>query len=418
VRLLQISLWRQYTRFLPLLWLLLLTPAGRAEAPSPAFEAYRQAGEKAFAQNSYALAEKNFLSALKLAESEKFPAEDPRWATAYKNLASLYDVRSQFPKSELFLEKELRAREKALGSEHPQVIASVARLCRFYMLHGNAAKADRLSGLLLGYSERVLKDEQKLDGHFSELDKFFAAHREYGEIGKKFQSLKESADKVRADDHLELASNLDSVAAAYKERSKFACAEKLYRLSLSLREKALVPGHLALAFGYENLGNLYQAQGKNELAAPLFQQALEVTSKTLDFKRPEVYSRLDNLARSYISIGQNSEAESLYKRALSLIKDNCGARHRDYGSASFALASLYMKQGRFAEAEPLLKTALSISEGINGPQSASLIPVLDAYAGALEKTSKSSEATRIRHRANTIRGSAAACDTTTQAASF
>jgi len=394
----------------------LIQGAAAAEPRAGTFEYFRDSGEKAFGQNNYGLAEKSFLSALKVADTDGFPANDPRWAIAYKNLAAFYDVRSQFPKSEYYLERELRAKEKTLGSENPQVLTSVGKLCRFYLAHDGQVKADRLSTLLVSYAERVLKDEQNLDTHFAEIDKFFAAHKEYAESGQKLKSAEESASKVRADDHLELANNLDSVAALYKDRKQYPLAEQMYKLGLALREKALSPGHLALAFGYENLGNLYIAEGKSDLAQPLFRQALEVTSKTLDFKRPEVYARMDSLARTYISTGQTSQAESLYKRALTLIKDNCGTHTKDYGSASHALASLYIKQGHFSEAEPLLKTAVNISESINGAQSASLVPLLDAYADTLEKTSKNSEASKMRHRANSIRGNANACDTTAQSA--
>lgn len=410
---------RQLIRRIMIVSTLALLPISAIAATLPApgsFESFRDAGEKAFAQNNYGQAEKNFISALKALETAGLPNSDLRWAQAYKNLASLYDVRSQFPKCELYLERELRAREKALGSEHPQVIAAVGKLCRFYLQHNNQAKADRLSGLLLNYGERIQKTEQQVDTHFAELHKYFSTHSEFAETEKKLKSARESADKIRADDHLELAASLDSIATIYKERSKYQLAENLYKRSLELREKTLAPGHQALAFAYENLGSLYQTQGKQQLAQPFFQKSLEITNKSLDFKRPEVFGRLDSLARTYISLGQNSQAETLYKQALTLIKDNCGARHRDYGAASNSLATLYIKQGRYSEAEPLLKTAVSICEGINGPYSISLVPLLDAYAESLEKCSKGSEAAKVKHRANSIRGNSSACNSTGETA--
>ena len=376
------------------------------------FESYRDSGEKAFAQNNYGVAERSFLAALKVAETQGFPAKDPRWAQAYKNLAGLYELRSQFAKSEFYLERELRAREKSLGSENPQVLALVGKLCRSYLTHNNQAKGDRLSNLLLSYADRILKEEQQLDAHFADLQKFFSAHSEYAEPEKKLKLVKEAAQKVRGDDHLELAASLDAIATIYKERTKYAQAETLLRRSIDLREKTLVPGHQALAFGYENLGNLYVLQGKTQQAKPLFEQAMEITRGSLDPKRPEMFSRLDKLASSYISLGQLGQAESLYKQALTVIKENGGAGSKDCASASSALAGLYMKQGRYSEAAPLMKTALSINEGIYGPQSASIAPLLDSYAEALEKSSKGSEAAKIRQRANTIRGNASACKDT------
>ncbi len=387
--------------------------ATASETTSQSYESLKTEGEKAFAQNNYGLAEKSFNSALKALENAKAPVKDLRWAQAYKNLANLYELRGNYQKSEQYLEKELRSKEKALGSENPQVLSSVARLCRFYIEHKNSAKAERLTGLILNYTEKLLKTEPQLDGHFSELEKFFARHSEFAESNKMLAQAKSSAQKIRADDHLELSASLDSIAAAYKDQNKFNFCEKLYNLSLELRQKALAPGHLALAFAYENLGNFYMAQGKTQLAQPYFQQSLEITRQTLDFKRPEVFSRLDSLARTYVSTGKLKEAETLYKQALDLIKENCGAGNRDYLGASLSLSSLYVKLGRYGEAEPLLKSALKISENMNGPHSASLLPVLDAYASTLEKNMRSSEAAKMRQRANAIRGNACTKDTST-----
>jgi tetratricopeptide (TPR) repeat protein len=379
---------------------------------SVSFETLRAEGEKALGQNNYGVAERSFLAAIKVCETDKIPVTDSRWAQTYKNLAQLYEIRGQFQKAEYYIEKELRAREKALGAEDPQVIGLVGKLTRFYITHNNTSKADRLTGLLLAYGERIMRKEKDLDVHFNELNKFFASHSEYAQTVKKLKELKDSAEKIRADDHLELAASLDSIGALYKEKTKYDLAEQCYKRAIDLREKALTPGHMALGFGYEHLASLYMASGKTQLAQPLLKQSLDITSKNLDFKRPEVFARVDSLAKTYISLGQLNEAETLYKQALSLIKENCGAFHKDIGSASSSLATLYLKQSRYSEAAPLLKSALSISEGQYGPQSAQLVPLLDAYAEALEKGSKSSEAAKIRQRANSIKGNASACNTT------
>ena len=395
--------------------LLLAGQAGLA-VETGSFESLRAEGEKAFSQNNYGVAEKNFVGALKYCETEKVALSDLRWSLAYKNLSSLYEVRGQFPKAELYLEKELRSLEKALGAENPRVIALVGKLTRFYIAHSSVSKAHRLTTLLMAYGERSMKQERDVDAHLAQVAKYFGARDEYKEAEKKLKNLTETTAKIRADDHLELAASLDSIASLYKDKNEVDLAESLYKRAIDLREHALAPGHMALSFGYEHLATLYAAQGKTELAQPLFKKSLDIASKSLDFKRPEVFTRVDSLAKSYINQGQYAEAESLYRQALSLIKEHCGGQHRDIASASFSLALLYIKQSRYSEATPLLKTALSISENMNGPQSASLVPVLDAYAVALEKGNSSSEAAKIRLRANTIKGNASACNTTASSA--
>ncbi|MBY0549039.1 MAG: tetratricopeptide repeat protein [Candidatus Obscuribacterales bacterium] len=390
-----------------------------AESPSALPQSYDEltrTGEIAFGKNNYGQAEKCFLAALR--EAEKFGPQDKRVAHACKNLAAYYEVRSCFPKAEAYFERELRVKEKQLGAEHPQVIQSVGKLVRFYLSRDNKTKADRLTSLLVAYSDRVVKEQNSVDGHFNELNKFYAHHPEYAEVQKQLVRVREAGSKVRADDHLELAAMLDSIAVIYKERSKFELSEQLFKKSLVLREKTLASDHQALAFSYEHLADLYKAQGRNELAQPLYRQALEVTSKSLQLKRPESYSRLDSLAHSYVESGRIDQAETLYRQALTLLKESTQPRHREIGSASMSLGLLYCKQGRYAEAKDLFKTAMTVTESMHGPQSAALIPVLDSYAEALEKCNSTSEATKIRNRANLIKGAATACKPLDPASDF
>lgn len=371
-------------------------------AASEKYRQYTQTGLEAFSNNNYGLAEKNF--ALALQEAESAGVKDIQLANALKNMAMLYDVRGQFVKSEALWEQELRVREKVLGGEHPQVVASVGKLIRFYLNHNKLEKAEKLTALLTGFSNRISQESGVLNSRFEDIQQFFKKHAEYKQCEADLNKLKESARKIAADDHLELAAILDNIALAYKEKGKLQAAEQLLKQSLLLREKFLPPEHLALAHAYENLGKLYSAQGKEALAEPLYKKSLSITEKSLDIKRPEFFSRLQKAAQSQINLGNNQEAESLYKKGLSLLEKNGNTTGGDYGSLSFALGSLYLRQRRTTEAETLLKKAIAISEANNGPQSASLLPILEAYGEALDKNGKAEAAARVRARMSSIQG--------------
>lgn len=366
------------------------------------YQEYTRAGEEAFANNNYGQAEKNFVLALQEAESS--PVKDMRLANALKNMATLYDMRGQFAKSEPLWEKELHTREKILGGEHPQVVASVGKLIRFYLAHNKLEKAEKLTVLLNSFADRISQETITLNSQMEHLHQFFKKHPEYKQCETDLNKLQDSTRKIVADDHLELAAILDGVALAYKEKGKTQPAEQLLKHALALREKTLPPGHLALAHAYENLGKLYSAQGKENLAEPLYKKSLAITEKSLDIKRPEFFSRLQKLAQSQINMGNNSEAEALYKKGLLLLEKNGSTTSGDYSALNFALGALYLKSGRAAAAEALLKKSVALAEAGNGPQSANLLPILEAYAETMDKIGKNVEATKIRTRIASIRG--------------
>lgn len=369
-------------------------------SPAPGSWSYlKMEGEIALGANNYGLAERNLNQALK--EAEKF-GNDVRLATTLHLLGTLYSVRGNFPKAEPLLERELRVREKALGPEHPQVVANVGTMTQFYLNHGSPPKAERLANLLVGFAERKVKEQQVMNDNLRKLDGIYLKSKDYSEARTILHKLQDETQRTTANQDLELATTLDTIGTLYKERSRFDVAEKMYKHALSFRERTLAPNHLALAFSHENLGALYQAQAKNDLAQQSFRQALDITEKNLQPGRPEFFKRLDALAQAQIAMGRNSEAESLYRHGIELMqKTNNGG---DIGRASLALGTLYLKTGKYNQAEPLLKVALKSAESANGPQHASLAPVLDSYADALDKLSRTGEAAKLRARSRSIKG--------------
>ena len=362
-------------------------------------------GENALAANNYGQAERSFLNALKEADKG---GPSKKQATTLHNLANLHLARGQFAKAEPYLEKELRVKEKCLGGDHPDVVNQVGKLTQFYLNHGSSLKAERMSALLLTFGHKRLTELNKLHDDFKHLAGFYKSHAGFGDAQTLLKQLETVSDRTFANHYLELAVTLDSLGSIYKERQKQALAEQMFKCALNLRERALPDDHMALATSCENLANLYSSQGKTSLAEPFYKQALSITEKTLQPGRPEVFQRLDSLGRTYLSLGHNSEAESLYKRGITILEQSSGPGNKDLGSTSLALANLYIKQGRFAESEPLLKRALKISEGVNGPQHASVAPILDTYADVLDKLNRSSDASKLRNRAKTIRGTSIA----------
>jgi len=89
---------------------------------------------------------------------------------------------------------------------------------------------------------------------------------------------------------LPLAASLSDEARLYYQQGEYAEAERFYRRSLAIREKALGPDHPDVATSLDNLAELYQAQGKYAEAEPLLQRSLAIrkgATNRLGAKPPE-----------------------------------------------------------------------------------------------------------------------------------
>jgi len=87
---------------------------------------------------------------------------------------------------------------------------------------------------------------------------------------------------------LRLAESFDNLAEVYRVQNKHREAEKLYRQSLVIREKALGESHLQIAVSLDNLADILSAQRKYQDAEPLYQRSQEIRDKALA-RHPESY---------------------------------------------------------------------------------------------------------------------------------
>ena len=84
-----------------------------------------------------------------------------------------------------------------------------------------------------------------------------------------------------------LATDLNNLAALYRDTGRYAEAEPLYQRAIAIDEKALGPDHPGLATDLNNLAALYQATGRYAEAEPLFQRAIAIDEKALGPDHPD-----------------------------------------------------------------------------------------------------------------------------------
>jgi tetratricopeptide (TPR) repeat protein len=374
-----------------------------AMSASPAFcqesewDKYTQAGTKAYEQGNYAQAEKMFKLSLK--EAEKFGKKDARLATSLTNMGVLYNFRNQPSKAGPLFERAVAVKQAALGAEAMDTITSVGKLCQFYITQGNFGKSDAISTKIVAYAEKVVRDRQQVLSSFTRLTSFYQNHKEFAEAENLVKQAQTLTEKATSNQDLELAVMLDGLGTAYGTRAN---AEPLYRTALEMREQSLSPNHIALAASNDNLAKFYIAQNKFAQAEPLFRRSYEISQKVLGDK-PELLTRIEALAQCLMKEGKYQEAESLYRHAVDTYS-RVAKGNVTYVNCQIALGAILAREGRYSEAAPLVGQALKNSEAINGPQHASLSPILDQYADMLDKTNHKSEASKYRARAKQIRG--------------
>ncbi len=373
-----------------------------AKAGETEWKKYSRQGATAYEQANWGQAERMFKLALK--EAEPFGAKDLRLASSLTNLGVLYNFRNQPAKAAPLFERAIAVKQAALGPENPEVIASVGKLCQFYLAHHDTAKADPLAAKLIAFGQKIVSDRQQVNSSFAKLSDFYQSHHELEDAEVLVKQAQDQTQKSAANQDLEFAVVLDGLGESFKSDNRLALAEQLYANALSIREQSLPATHMALAASCEHLAKLYLQQNKYTQAEPLFKRALDISIKNFGDQKPESLARIDSLATCYWKSGKSKDAETLFRREAEIARTNYGKDSLYTANADLALGSFLLKQGRCAEAATCLGQALSIFEKVNGPQHLSLSPILDSYAEALDRSNRKNEARKLAARAKAIRG--------------
>ncbi len=296
--------------FLAVLW---LWPAA-ALAQVEQWQSHMDAGVKAYLENNYTEAEKQFAAAVK--KAEQFGPEDPRLATTLNSLAETYRAQGRLEEAEPLHKRALSIREKALGPEHAATAQSLLNLAAVYKAQRRYAEAEQLEQRSRKHRVPTVSADALWQSYIAAGGRAFQQGN-YPEAEKQLVAALLEAEVFGPRDP-RLATSFNNLALVYQAQGRYIEAEPLYKRALVMLEKTLGTEHPEVARSLNNLAALYQAQGKYDEAEPFYKRALAIREKALGPEHPHVVQSLKNYAAMLRKTGRGEEAEKLEARAKAI----------------------------------------------------------------------------------------------------
>jgi tetratricopeptide (TPR) repeat protein len=203
-------------------------------------------------------------------------------------------------------------------------------------------------------------------------------------------------------EHPEVAAALSNLGVVNLESGRIVEARNLYERALEIDEKALGPTDPMVAADLNKLALVLDLQGRNREAEELFRRALAILDSTLEPSHPDLAHSLANLAYFLHHSGRWQEAEPLYRRSVEILEARTDTDPLLLATTLRHLAMLYQKQERLGEAEPLYRQALTLFEQVD-PNDPEIVPLLWSLSDLLECTDRVAEAAELEARAKAIR---------------
>ena len=156
-------------------------------------------------------------------------------ATAYNNIALVYDAKGEYDHALEYHEKALTIDEKVLGREHPDTAISYNNIAEVYRAKGEYDRA-------LEYHEKALAIR----------------------------------DKVLGKEHPDTATSYNNIALVYYAKGEYDHALEYYEKALEIYEIVLGKEHPYTALSCHNIGALFYKMGRLDDAAANLARALGV----------------------------------------------------------------------------------------------------------------------------------------------
>jgi tetratricopeptide (TPR) repeat protein len=215
------------------------------------------------------------------------------------------------------------------------------------------------------------------------------------------------AEQLGAGD-LRLATSLANLAQLKLRQRHHDEAERLFRRSLEIRERALGHDHASLVQTVNGLAAVYYARGDVDAAEPLFRRALSIIERRLGAQHPDILTSLNSLARIAFKRSDYAAAGPLLERLLLIKESTVGHDHPESAPILTSLVKVRCAEGALGEAERLARRVVAIRESEQPPSELTLASSLESLADVLSRLGNRDEERSARQRATALRGHPAA----------
>jgi tetratricopeptide (TPR) repeat protein len=215
-------------------------------------------------------------------------------------------------------------------------------------------------------------------------------------LGKPDDALKAYNDALKIRQEIgakkEAGDTLNDLGDFYLERGQPDKALQMFKESLQIQRDAGDQANQALCLS--NIGAAYLQKSENEDALTYLQQALQIREK-LNIPS-NLAQALGNVGGAYASLGQYDQAMTSYMRGLDLYRksdDKMGI-----AAMSNSVGLVFEEQGRLGPAVAALQDAVQSFRDA-GDRSGTMAQALTDLAGALARTGRGQESTKLLEEA-------------------
>ena len=293
-------------------------------------------------------------------------------------------------------ETVLEARQRTLGSEHPDTLRTMNSLAISYSDLGRKQEAMELNETVLKAHQRTLGSE-----HLDTLRTMNNLAADYSDLGRKQEAMKLNETVVKArqrtlgSEHPDTLCTMNNLANSYSDLGRKQEAMKLNEKVLKARQRTLKIEYPDTLNAMNGLANSYSDLGRKQEAIELNETVLKACQRTLGSEHPGTLRTMNNLALSYSDLGRKQEAMELEETVLKAHQRTLGSEHPDTLRTMNNLALSYSDFGRKQEAMKLNETVVKARQRTLGSEHPDTLCTMNNLANSYSDLGRKQEAMEL-----------------------
>ncbi|MGI8980660.1 MAG: tetratricopeptide repeat protein [Pirellulaceae bacterium] len=280
---------------------------------------------------------------------------------------SLRELR-HLEKAEAVLVKACRTRERLLGADDLDTVATKHHLAALYREQGKYAPAETLFKEVLAIrTARLGADDLETLNTKHHLAWLYYAQKKYTLVETLCKEVVPIRTLKLGADNLETVATKHLLAVQYGEQSKYDLAEPLFQQVLAIRTAKLGADHQDTLSAKIRLVRLYRSQSKYALAEPLLAEIAAIHTAKLGADDRDTLHSQSELAGLYRDWGKYDLAEPLYKQILAVRITKQGGDDMGTLYSQYNLATVYRDMKKLEQAISLLEDTLKRCKATKHP---------------------------------------------------
>ncbi|MCR4965398.1 MAG: tetratricopeptide repeat protein [Bacteroidales bacterium] len=291
----------------------------------------------------------------------------PAVATAYNNLAGVYQNQGEYEHSKAFYQKSLTIMKSLYGDNHPNVATCYNNIGFVYKTQGEYTQAMEYYQKSLEISKSVFGEiDPNVATSHNNIGGVLYSRGEYSQALEQFQSALNISRSLYGENHPDVAICYNNIGLVHYSQGEYDQAMEYYQKALNIRKSVYGEEHPEVATLYNNIGLVYYSQGEFAQAMSCYQKTLSISKSVYGENHPDVATSYNNIGLVCYLQGEYLQALDYFQKELVIYKSIYGENHPDVATNYNNIGGVYKIQGDYEQALKYYQQSLDIWKSVNG----------------------------------------------------